>query len=103
MGKLRALLPEKRRKDAVLAVEYVMTASPKWFTEATPEQEKAFFRLWLMRFLPLLSPVLNPAGQVAKVPRPLLKRGRRSKSQVRESVLSGPFRDNRCLALTLMQ
>ena len=44
MGKLRALLPEKRRKDAVLAVEYVMTASPEWFAQATPEQEKAFFQ-----------------------------------------------------------
>lgn len=44
MGKLRALLPEKRRKDAVLAVEYVMTASPEWFEKATPEQEKAFFQ-----------------------------------------------------------
>ena len=28
MGRVRELLPEKRRKDAVLAVEYVMTASP---------------------------------------------------------------------------
>ena len=44
MGKLRALLPEKRRKDAVLIVEYVMTASPDWFAQATPEQEKAFFQ-----------------------------------------------------------
>lgn len=44
MGKLRALLPEKRRKDAVLAVEYVMTASPEWFDKATPEQEKDFFQ-----------------------------------------------------------
>ena len=44
MGKLRALLPEKRRKDAVLAVEYVMTTSPEWFATATPEQEKAFFQ-----------------------------------------------------------
>ena len=44
MGKLRVLLPEKRRKDAVLAVEYVMTASPDWFEKATPEQEKAFFQ-----------------------------------------------------------
>ena len=43
MGKLRDLLPEKRRKDAVLAVEYVMSASPEWFAKATPEQEKAFF------------------------------------------------------------
>ena len=44
MGKLRDLLPEKRRKDAVLAVEYVMTASPEWFARATPEQEKALFQ-----------------------------------------------------------
>lgn len=44
MGKMRALLPEKRRKDAVLAIEYVMTASPEWFATATPEQEKAFFQ-----------------------------------------------------------
>ena len=44
MGKLRDLLPEKRRKDAVLAVEYVMTASPEWFATATPEQEKALFQ-----------------------------------------------------------
>ena len=44
MGKLRALLPEKRRKDAVLAIEYVMSASPEWFEKATPEQEKAFFQ-----------------------------------------------------------
>ena len=44
MGKLRALLPEKRRKDAVLTVEYVMTASPDWFEKATPEQQKAFFQ-----------------------------------------------------------
>jgi DNA-directed RNA polymerase subunit K/omega len=50
MGKLRALLPEKRRKDAVLAVEYVMTASPEWWKQATPEQQQAFFqrsRQWL--------------------------------------------------------
>ena len=44
MGKLRALLPEKRRKDAVLAVEYVISASPEWFAKSTPEQEKAFFQ-----------------------------------------------------------
>ena len=44
MGKLRALLPEKRRKDAVLVVEYVMTASPEWFDKSTPEQEKTFFQ-----------------------------------------------------------
>ncbi|MBV4720043.1 plasmid recombination protein [Escherichia coli] len=43
MGKLRELLPEKRRKDAVLAVEYVMTASPEWWNEATPWQQAEFF------------------------------------------------------------
>lgn len=43
MGKLRELLPEKRRKDAVLAVEYLMTASPEWWTEATSEQQADFF------------------------------------------------------------
>jgi len=43
MGRLRELLPEKRRKDAVLAVEYVMTASPEWWTQATHAQQKDFF------------------------------------------------------------
>ncbi|EGL3117746.1 plasmid recombination protein [Salmonella enterica subsp. enterica serovar Schwarzengrund] len=43
MGRLRELLPEKRRKDAVLAVEYVMTASPEWWTKATSEQQADFF------------------------------------------------------------
>lgn len=44
MGKLRANLPEKRRKDAVLAVEYVMTASPEWWQQASQEQQKAFVK-----------------------------------------------------------
>ncbi|EED8860095.1 plasmid recombination enzyme [Salmonella enterica subsp. enterica serovar Braenderup] len=43
MGKLRELLPEKRRKDAVLCVEYVMTASPEWWDKATPRQQAEFF------------------------------------------------------------
>lgn len=43
MGKLRELLPEKRRKDAVLCVEYVMTASPEWWDKATPRQQIEFF------------------------------------------------------------
>lgn len=42
MGKLRELLPEKRRKDAVLAIEYVMTASPDWWEKATESQQKEF-------------------------------------------------------------
>jgi flagellar motility protein MotE (MotC chaperone) len=43
MGKLRDLLPEKRRKDAVLVVEYVMTASPDWWQSESPENQAEFF------------------------------------------------------------
>lgn len=43
MGRLRELLPEKRRKDAVLAVEYVMTASPGWWKTASADQQRQFF------------------------------------------------------------
>ncbi len=51
MGRLRDRLPEKRRKDAVLAVEYVMTASPGWWETASEERQQQFFResvTWLM-------------------------------------------------------
>lgn len=44
MGKLRENLPEKRRKDAVLAVEYVMTASPEWWQTADKEAKSAFVK-----------------------------------------------------------
>lgn len=50
MGKLRELLPEKRRKDAVLMVEYLMTASPEWWKTASADQQAEFFkqsRAWL--------------------------------------------------------
>lgn len=50
IGKVRALLPEKRRKDAVLAVEYVMTASPEWWSTASEDDQAKFFDLahkWL--------------------------------------------------------
>ena len=50
MGRMRALLPEKRRRDAVLAVEYLMTASPEWWQEASRKQQDEFFqraRKWL--------------------------------------------------------
>jgi len=43
MGKIRELLPEKRRKDAVLAVEYILTASPDWWKSASQKQQAAFF------------------------------------------------------------
>lgn len=50
MGRLRELLPDKRRKDAVLAVEYVMTASPEWWDKASSAQQADFFeqsKKWL--------------------------------------------------------
>ncbi|WPR87926.1 MobV family relaxase [Klebsiella aerogenes] len=43
MGKLRARLPEKRRKDAVVCVEYMMTASPEWWQTASKQQQTEFF------------------------------------------------------------
>ena len=52
MGKLRTMLPEKRRKDAVLAVEYLLTASPEWWAKATPEEQQKFFQrshAWLAK------------------------------------------------------
>ena len=51
MGKLRELLPEKRRKDAVLAVEYMLTASPDWWKTASQAQQRQFFdqaQTWLV-------------------------------------------------------
>ena len=50
MGRLREMLPEKRRKDAVLMVEYVLSASPEWWKKASPEQQAEFFarsKKWL--------------------------------------------------------
>lgn len=50
IGKLRQKLPDKYRKDAVLAVEYMMTASPEWFEKASPQDQAKFFarsREWL--------------------------------------------------------
>lgn len=44
MGKLRELLPDKYRKDAVLAVEYVMTASPEWWGNASKQEQDDFFK-----------------------------------------------------------
>lgn len=44
MGALRDRLPEKRRKDAVLAIEYVMTASPAWWEKSEKMDENRFIR-----------------------------------------------------------
>ena len=40
LQKLEELLPEKHRKDAVLCVEYVMTASPEWFENSDDGQSQ---------------------------------------------------------------
>jgi len=50
IGHLRSLLPEKRRKDAILAVEYVMTTSPEWWKQTNRAQQEEFFQIsrkWL--------------------------------------------------------
>lgn len=44
MGLLRERLPEKHRKDAVLAVEYMMTASPDWWEKANKQQQIEFVK-----------------------------------------------------------
>lgn len=44
MGKLREKLPEKRRKDAVLAIEYVLSASPEWWSKADSGQRVDFYQ-----------------------------------------------------------
>ena len=52
MGKLKERLPERRRKDAVVAVEYLMTASPEWWDKAGPKQQAEWVdksREWLER------------------------------------------------------
>lgn len=40
---IQARLPAKRRKDAVLAIEYLVTASPEWFRTAPTKQQNAYF------------------------------------------------------------
>lgn len=40
---IEARLPAKRRKDAVLAIEYLVTASPEWFKAAPAAQQNAYF------------------------------------------------------------
>lgn len=38
-----AMLPAKRRKDAVLCIEYLVTASPEWFAAKPKQTHKAYF------------------------------------------------------------
>lgn len=42
LGDFRALWPKKRRKDAVLCVEYMMSASPAWWDQASDQQKTDF-------------------------------------------------------------
>jgi hypothetical protein len=44
MQALKTRLPAKHRKDAVLALEYFVGASPEWFEGKTRDQENAYFR-----------------------------------------------------------
>jgi len=44
LGALRELLPQKRRKDAVLALEYFVGASPEWFEGKSQREQDAYFR-----------------------------------------------------------
>lgn len=49
LKRYKDLLPEKRRSDAVHAVEFVFSASPEWFEKATEKQVKEFAnraRVW---------------------------------------------------------
>lgn len=44
MQALRDKLPAKRRKDAVIGLEYFVGGSPEWFEGKTREQQDAYFR-----------------------------------------------------------
>lgn len=47
---LKAKLPDKRRKDAVLCIEYMVSASPQWFEGKSRAQQDAYFeeaKRWL--------------------------------------------------------
>lgn len=40
---IEARLPTKRRKDAVLCIEYLITSSPEWFKATTAKTQSAYF------------------------------------------------------------
>lgn len=44
MGLARGRLPEKRRKDAVIAIEYLIGASPEFFETASTTKKQDFFK-----------------------------------------------------------
>ncbi|MCS0585343.1 plasmid recombination protein [Massilia pinisoli] len=41
---LKARLPEKRRKDAVLCIEYLVAASPEWVATASTQTKNQYFK-----------------------------------------------------------
>jgi hypothetical protein len=43
VDEIKALLPQKRRKDAVLCLEYLITASPTWFTSVSETAQQGYF------------------------------------------------------------
>lgn len=48
---LKAKLPDKRRKDAVLCIEYMVSASPQWFEGKPRAQQDTYFedaKRWLI-------------------------------------------------------
>lgn len=60
---VRGVLPEKRRKNAVLALEYVLTASPDFFSE-TPQAE---WRKYLLGQLTMLQEYYRESNVVSAV------------------------------------
>ena len=44
LKRLNELLPKKIRKNAVITLEYLMTASPEWFVAASEQQHQEFFK-----------------------------------------------------------
>jgi len=53
LKRFKGILPEKVRKNAVIAIETVITASPEWFEKATSAERKEFFGQsedWVRKF-----------------------------------------------------
>lgn len=53
LKRFKGILPEKVRKNAVVAIETVITASPEWFEKATSAERKEFFGQsedWVRKF-----------------------------------------------------
>jgi hypothetical protein len=49
---IKTLLPAKRRKDAVLCIEYLITASPEWFKNSSGKEHLNYFNnaiAWLQK------------------------------------------------------